>query len=66
MATRHFSRRWCPNRASPVEAPEAPSSDDASVLPRFVGIGGQRLVGLEMLVALDGEAELTADGQQLR
>jgi hypothetical protein len=46
--------------------PEALSSDDASVLPRCVGIGGQWLVGVKVFVALDGESEVAADGAQFR
>jgi hypothetical protein len=34
------------------------------VLPRFVGVGGQRFIGVEVFVALDGESELAADGAQ--
>jgi hypothetical protein len=30
------------------------SCDDVSALPRFVGIGGERFVGVEVLVAFDG------------
>jgi hypothetical protein len=37
-----------------------------SVLPHRIGVGGQRFVGVEVFVALDGESELAADGAQLR
>jgi hypothetical protein len=44
--------------------PEALSSDDSSVLPRCVGIGRERLVRVEVFVALDRESELAAHGAQ--
>ena len=37
-----------------------PLGEDAAMFARFGGIRGQRLVGIEMQVALDGEAERTA------
>jgi hypothetical protein len=36
------------------QAPELRSWDDASMLPRPVGVGRERLISLEVLVALDG------------
>src|SRR5450631_2020062 len=40
--------------------------DDASALARLLGVHGQRFVSLEVLVALDGESELTGDGAGVR
>lgn len=47
---------------SGTSRPKASSSNDAPVLARFVGVGGEGLVGVEVLVALDGEAERPAEG----
>ena len=35
--------------------------DDSPKRSRFVSVGGQRLVGFEMHIAFDGEAERTAE-----
>jgi hypothetical protein len=43
-----------------VEAPEIPSGDDTAMFTRFGGIRGQRFVGIEVPVALDGESEWPA------
>lgn len=42
--------------------PEAPSGTDAAVLVRFRRVGRDRFVGLEVKVALDGQAHRTAQG----
>jgi len=47
------------------EAPEDPSSDDPTVRARFVGVGGEGFVGLEMFIALDRMAEFAAHGAKL-
>jgi hypothetical protein len=39
-------------------------SDDTSVKPRFLGVGRDRLAGIEVPVALDWEAEPAADGRE--
>ena len=41
------------------------SSDDATVRTRFVGVGGEGFVSLEVQVALDRESEFAADGAKL-
>ena len=38
-----------------------PSGDDAAPRTRFVGVAADGLVGFEMRVAFDGEAERTAE-----
>lgn len=49
-----------------VEAPESRAlADDVSATPGFVGVGREKLVGDEVAIALDGKAELTADGGDL-
>jgi hypothetical protein len=40
----------------------APSGDDATALARLSGVGGEGLFGVEVLVALDREAEWPAQG----
>ena len=46
------------------EAPKVALGDDAPEPACFLGVGGDRLIGFEVQVALDGEAELAADGLQ--
>jgi hypothetical protein len=41
------------------------SGDDTSVLSSLVGVSGEGLVGLKMLVTLDGKAERAAQGAEL-
>ena len=41
------------------------SSDDVTVRTRFVGVGGDRFVGDEVKVALNGESEFAAHGAKL-
>ena len=42
------------------------SSDDVSVVTRFVGVGRNRFVGFEVQVALDREAQFAAYGAKFR
>jgi hypothetical protein len=48
--------------ASMARRPKAPSSDDVTAGTRFVGVGGDRFVGIEVPVPLDGKAEFAPDG----
>jgi hypothetical protein len=43
-----------------------PLRDDVRVSASFVGVGGEGFVGNEVPIAFYGEAELAADGRQLR
>jgi hypothetical protein len=40
------------------------SSDNTPLSSRFVGVGGDRLVGNEVPIAFDGEAEFAADSRE--
>ncbi len=54
-------RRAADRKAGGVVA----SSDDVSAATRFVGVSGDRFVGFEVQVALDGKAEFAAHGAKL-
>ena len=42
------------------------SGDDVTAGVSFVGVAGNRFVGFEVRVALNGESEFAADGAKLR
>jgi hypothetical protein len=52
--------------ASVARRPKSPLGEDATAHTRFVGVGGDRLFGVEVQVALDGKPELAAHGTELR
>jgi hypothetical protein len=54
-------RRVRESGGSVTSRPKSPLGDDAPVGARFVGVGGERLSGFEVLVAFDREAQRAAE-----
>jgi hypothetical protein len=48
-----------------LKRPKSRVDDDAAAAARFGRVGGEGLVGYEVAIALDGEAEFAADGGEL-